>query len=129
MPVLLCLSAAPGVWFCLVWTRKSYDPRELKLASEYLVLAPRLLKYCFVPLGTSEAVIRARFGEPTWVLRVSDGRFQRHIDARTRHGQEAPEHAPTDRAIVYRHGDGIDHIEVYYFIDGGGGPAETFVGE
>ena len=93
-----------------------------------MLFAPRLLRYCFVPPGDSEASIRARFGVP-YLVHVSDGSFRQHLRVRRRGGWTVPGRAPTDNVLIYTHSDGMTQLDIYYFIGPEGKLAGTFIGE
>ena len=86
--------------------------------------------YCFVPIGATEAEIRAIFGDPDYVLSVSASEYQNHIEMRRRTGNcTLPSRPFTDRAVLYLEAMGIDQMEAYYFIDDNGRLAATFISE
>ena len=119
------------IWLGVMWSRKSFNPLELEHANVYLWFAPRLFRYCFVPLGTSETSIRAKFGDPDAVVYTADSSFQEHVKMRQRtDGWTVPDQAPTGKALIYTDTDGgVSQIDVYYFIDNKGNLAATFIGE
>ncbi len=118
-------------WLGVLWTRKSFNPLKLEHANVYLWFAPRLFRYCFVPLGTSEASIRAKFGDPDAVVYTKDSSFREYVKMRRRtDGWTTPDYAPSGKALIYTDTTGgISQIDVYYFINRRGDLAATFIGE
>jgi len=128
LAALVAVLAIGGRW---VWRQVSFSPFALcKPVSLYLLGKPGLLEYCFVPIGTTEAAIRRRFGEPECVLSVHTSDYQEHIEMRRRRaGWTLPTRALTDRVVLYIDAAGLDQLEAYYFIDDNGRLAATFISE
>lgn len=120
-----------GAWSWWIWSNKSFNPLELEHANVYLWFAPRLFRYCFVPLGTSETSIRAKFGDPDAVVYTADSSFREYVKMRRRtDGWTTPDYTPTGKALIYTDTTGgVSQIDVYYFIDRKGDLAATFIGE
>ena len=115
------------IFSALAWMGTSYNPLRLTRLDWYLVCAPELLRYCFVPRGAPEASFRGMFGTPEVVIRTSDSTFRKHIEMRRRHRWTVPPRAFTDRALVYIDCVGIDQIEAYYFVNGRGRLAAAYI--
>lgn len=129
--VLLLVVGASVSWGLCVWTHESYDPLRLKRWDAYLMFEPNILTYCFVPLGTSEGELLDAFGSPEAVLRQADGSYTRHTESRAlpSQGWDVPKSSATDKCFVYFESDGVDMVEIYYFLSDNGRLVETFVSE
>ena len=111
----------------LYWTsrRICYNPLPYRFQ-----LDPAFHKYWLILIGTSEAEITRRLGQPEVVLHASKPHWREHIEMRRR-GDFAPlpTHAPTDRVLLYIGASGEAQTEVYYFIDETGHLKQAFVSE
>jgi len=129
--ILTVLVAVLGIVCYWAHRQISYSPFALRACLFWYLVADReTLRYCFVPIGATEAEIRATFGDPDYVLSVSASEYQNHIEMRRRTGSwTLPSRAFTDRAVLYLEATGGGQMEAYYFIDDNGRLAATFISE
>jgi hypothetical protein len=102
----------------------SFSPGRLRHAHSYLLTTPSILKYCFVPKGTSETEIIGRFGAPDTTTTVGSSFWRKYIARETLY---RPPSYSCDHVLMYSAASGIDMITAHYYMDANERLLETFI--
>jgi hypothetical protein len=102
----------------------SFSPNRLRHARWYLSTTPSILKYCFVPKGTTESEIVSRFGTPDTITTVDSPFWRKYIARETLY---RPPSYNCDHVLMYSAASGINMITAHYYMDANDRLIETFI--
>ena len=102
----------------------SFSPNRLRHARWYLSTTPSILKYCFVPKGSTESEIVSRFGTPDAITTVDSSFCRKYIVRETLY---RPSSCSCDHVLMYSAASGINMVTAYYYMDANDRLIETFI--